>query len=177
MRRHIFRALADGAPVLFLDIDGVLNKKDSFDKVALSTTIDPALADVLNTVLDRVPECLVVASTSWRSAVTGAQVYGKGLARWTGLMDLDGFEFLLRTHRLHVAGRLAGCTPPDDEVRGRAAQISAWLERNPHGPWAAVDDYEGDDMMALGGRLVRTDPNVGLSVCNADRLVALLRGA
>jgi hypothetical protein len=148
--------------ILFLDIDGVLNR-GHLDVAAESTTLDPAAVTRLNGIL-RDGAAQVVVSSSWRYLILG------------GAMTPDGFEYLLRTHGL-VKGCIVGHTCPDEEVFGRGAQIRAWVAE--HGPleaWAVLDDIEmdlGDDRW----RHVRPDPATGLTDADAAAVVRILRGA
>lgn len=152
------------APILFLDIDGVLNRKGCFDEIAMSSTFDPECVEILNTVLDRVPSCKIVLSTSWRETLLAGEA-----------MTLRGFEFMLRTHRLHVASRLLSYTTLDERIaKLRGQQIHFWLSVNAPTFWAAVDDTACSSMDLLGSRFVKTDPDVGITAEDADKLVYLL---
>lgn len=146
-------------PVLFLDVDGVLNGHD-FDHSAQSNVIRRDCVKRLNRILDETG-CQIVLSSAWRYMVL------------MGAMTLDGFGYLLRSHGVR-AGRLIGTTAKDETggVDERGKQIKAWLaEHQAVTQWAVVDD------MALGFDgmpIVRTDGARGLQDADADRLIEML---
>jgi hypothetical protein len=146
--------------VLFLDIDGVLNR-GGFSSTAQSTSFDPLAITRLNRLLAATGARLVLSS-SWRYVILD------------GTMSLSGFEFLMRTHGL-MRGAFYDHTCGDEVVPERGAQIKRWLaEHNVEG-WAAVDDQP----LQLGDaswRHVRTDPTQGLTDADAARLAAILGG-
>lgn len=156
-------------PVLFLDIDGVLNGHD-YDEDAQSSTINPGCVKHLNRVI-RDTDCALVLSTAWRYMVL------------KGAMTLRGFEYLLRTHGVHASGRLIGLTAEgeesghaDDGPTSRHGLITAWVDEHMglvH--WAVVDDMD----LERGGPLlpfVKTNRETGMTAEDADKLIALLRG-
>ena len=176
-------------PVLFLDIDGVLNGH-TFHKVAQSCTIHPACVQALNYVIERA-DPKIVLSSAWRYIIHGRA------------MSLMGFEYLLRTHGCGpMIRRIIACTIPDEvcahcnfkHARGsqklsplgeyicnacgktssRGQQITHWLDRNNVQRYAVVDD--GDlGITAAGHPFLLTRGDVGLTLPNAKRLVGLLR--
>lgn len=149
-------------PVLFLDIDGVINVRG--DHETGRALIRPACAATLHRVL-ATTGAIVVLSSSWRYQVL------------LGAMTARGFEHLLRSHG--IAAQVVDVTAPDDAAqaasfatcgRHRGQQIREWLAERPHVTrWAVVDDVDVDV-----GPLVRTDPAVGLTPADGDRLVDLL---
>lgn len=156
------------APILFLDIDGVLNTPG--DYAPGCALIRPALAARLQRVLDRTG-AVVVISSAWRYQVL------------LGACTLKGFEHMLRTHG--IVASVIGTTENDpgdtqQEFNGQASgdergrQILAWLKAHPGtvlGRWAVVDD----SLVDIGARLVRTDGRLGLSDENVDQLIVRLR--
>lgn len=149
-------------PVLFLDIDGVLNHADAYARygeglilAAHSTEVlDPACVEQLNRVVT-LTECEVVVSSTWRLVHT--------LILLETLLQEAGYEhYLLST------------TPdlPGNHKRGR--EIAAWLKRHPgYGPIAIVDD--DSDMEPFMSRWVKTHFNEGgLTERVADQLIELL---
>ena len=159
--------------VLFLDIDGVLNSDDFLTLAhaasGLSVTkfradpwrhLDPVLVARLNRVV-ATTGAVVILSSDWRKAPRNPGVDGTQAA-----LDRVGATF-----------HLAGATPvlPGKTWRGacRGDECQAWLDAHPAvTAWAAVDDR--DDFGAWPSRLVQTDPMVGLTDADADRLIALL---
>lgn len=120
------------SPILFLDIDGVLNSSrywhDSgqFLPMGRAGAIDPQAVARLNTVLDAVPETIVVLCSSWRSA---------GVAYCREVLAERGFAY-----RIHGATR--GFV---EEVGTRWDDIAHWLDTHPlfTGPVVVLDD-DGD---------------------------------
>ena len=146
-------------PVLFLDIDGVLNGH-VFHPQAQSNTIDPACVAHLNKVIADT-DCALVISSAWRYMVL------------LGSMTLKGFEHLLRTHGVNAKGRVIGTTGRGEENgnhNDRVRLIRNWLKENPTKQWAVVDD------MNVGmERLVQTSGSIGLTGADAERLISMLR--
>lgn len=156
--------------VLFLDVDGVLNRHG--DYAPGSPLIRNTCARLLQHVLDQTGAVLVISS-AWRYQVL------------MGAVTLRGFEHLLRTHGiraevLDVTPRDAGDTQHEFNGRTGAAervgQIRAWLAAHPEVTrWAVVDDARlslADPTLPI----VETDGALGLTVEDADALIALLRG-
>lgn len=154
------------APVLFLDVDGVLNVPG--DYAPGCALIRPVLAARLQRVLDATGADVVVSS-AWRYQVL------------MGATTLRGFQHMLRSHGIaakviDTTGRDPGDTQQDytgatggDE---RARQINAWLAAHPEVTrWAVVDDSDVD----VGPRLVRTAGARGLQDAEADALIVRLR--
>lgn len=118
------------APIIFLDIDGVLNHMNVFDK--RERFINPDNMRALNVLLDETQANLVISS-AWRYLITDK------------LMTLEGFHHMLTTHGLAYERAIIGKTVPDGGVFGqdRYAQIKHWLDQNfPNfrPPWIAIDD-------------------------------------
>lgn len=156
-------------PILFFDVDGVLNGHD-YDARARSNTINPRCVDHLNQVIEAT-DCRLVISSAWRYMIHG------------NAMSLRGFEYLLRTHRLAVTDRLCGFTRPDTPDEGQAQdpahrgrQILEWVDAYGDGArWAAVDDLDLSTVLPAG-RFLRTDGLRGLTWSDAQQLIRLLRG-
>lgn len=161
------------APVLFLDVDGVLNGHS--DYAPHRALIRPACAERLQRVLDETA-AVVVISSAWRYQVL------------LGAVTLRGFEYMLRSHG--IIANVVGTTGRDaadtqQEFNGhtgqgeRVTQIRAWLAAHPGAfplgrRWAVVDDAKlslADPSLPI----VETDGAVGLTDADADRLIALLK--
>jgi hypothetical protein len=146
------------SPLLFLDIDGVLNGHD-YSQESMSTFISRECVDELNRVLKETGAYLVLSS-AWRYMILGRT------------MTVVGFDYMLRTHGV-IARRLVGRTCADEEVKERGWQIQEWRQVNDHkGRYAVVDDM--DLHISPLHPFVQTDGQRGLSSENADRLIALL---
>lgn len=148
-------------PVLFLDIDGVMNGGE-YDPEVQSSTFRADCVKRLNRVLDST-NCVVVLSSAWRYMVL------------EGAMTLSGFSYLMRTHGVKIADRLIGTTGRDTQVEDRTErgrQVKAWLAEHPEVTcYAVVDDL---DVGFDGLNFVQTDGN-GLTDVHVDALVGLLR--
>lgn len=154
-------------PVLFLDIDGVLNRHEQHRNGYCG--IDEVLA--LN--LDRVAhgtDCTIVISSAWRYLVLNGQ------------MKIDGFRSLMLTHGVpfRLTERVAGTIRKDASATNcdRGRQIAQWLHGSDYrlGQAVAVDDRD-DGITAEGIALVQTDANIGLDEQAAERLLAALTAA
>lgn len=160
-------------PILFLDIDGVLNN-GRFNAAAQSTTLKPSCVKRLNAVLGET-NAAIVLSSAWRYLIIN------------GAMKHRGFEMMLRTHGLACEGRLHTITAPDPELPReflakhgcaiRARQVADWLAVYAKSfpdlpPWAVVDDL--DLPIEPRERFVRTQRSVGLTNADARKLTKLL---
>lgn len=164
-------------PILFLDIDGVLNTHE-FDPDVLCGQIHRDKVGLLNGIL-RATGAKVVLSSAWRYIL------------YRGESNLMGLEWLLRSHGM-LAGRLVGITRPDTMVRGdtysgrpnewpqaneRGRQITDWLEANGGLPrrYVVIDDMDLG-IKEAGHPFVQTEPTVGLTRDDAERAVRILSG-
>lgn len=160
-------------PIIFLDIDGVLNAHEC-DPEAKCGQIHRDKVERLNRIL-RETGALIVLSSAWRYIIH------------RGEANLMGMEWLLRSHGL-IAGRLVGITRADtmepreyDGVPGnwprvneRGRQISDWLDE--HGrdrDYLAIDDIDLG-ITDAGIALVLIDGLFGLSDEDADEVIRLL---
>lgn len=142
-------------PVLFLDIDGVLNAH-MVHQATSHCGVDVWCAGMLNRVIENVPSLKIVLSSAWRYMIT------------RGDMTLRGFEYLMATHGVDMAGRLIGVTDEDRTVdEPRSDQILRFVKSHGITRYMVVDD------LPLGmDRFVRTQPKIGLTSDDAERLVA-----
>ena len=145
-------------PLLFLDLDGVVNASYDSDQAMIL----PRCAAQLNRIL-KATRARVVISSAWRVWVHGR------------LMTLQGFSRMLRTHGIEC--QVVGVTPADGKVQGRGKQITAYLAEHPHvGRYVVLDDDEFD-IRTEGHPLVRTDGGTGLTERDADLAIELLSPA
>lgn len=154
-------------PVLFLDIDGVLNTGTHVARFAQRESeleFDPAACEHLYRILTDT-ECAIVISSAWRGVAMNR--IGENLRAWDWVKGSA------------VWGAVIGKTP-DFGSEPRGLEISAWLHANHYLPWdggafVIVDD--DDDMVHLLPHLHQTDPEHGITAEIADAIIAKLRGA
>lgn len=157
--------------VLFLDIDGVLN---SHTKLANGYCgIEPKQAEMLNCLLDDIPDLKLVISSAWRYLVLNQS------------MSVVGFENLLLTHGIKCLDRVIDVLPEDYPLSeypngGREQLILEHIEvctadRSKNYPfyvtkWAVVDDLplEIDNF-------VRTNGEMGMSLIDLFKLSRILK--
>lgn len=162
-------------PVLFLDVDGVMNDHRWDPEVASGVILDEHVAR-LNRVL-LATGAKIVLSSAWRYIVL------------RGESTLSGIEWLFRSHGI-LANRLLGITGPDTIERcvyrgepgtwprtnERGQQIADWLREHPGVTrYAVVDDIDLG-ISESGHPFVRTDGKVGLTDTDADQLIQILNG-
>ena len=140
--------------VLFLDIDGVLNRThyQPAETVGLRSWIEPELAGRLSDVLQRT-SAVIVMSSDWRHHRTKE-------------------ELIDELHAAGVIGILRDVTPALPG-RPRWSEIQAWLDDNdvPTDKIVIVDD--AFDMGPLHARFVRTSPLTGLDATAAHTIAQL----
>ena len=153
------------APVLFLDIDGVLNRT----RHATHIRLDDDLVDRLKAVVEQT-QCEIVLSTFWRHF----QEY---------------ITYILNRHGIpasHVVGRTPGVSgasslsnDPADAAQyaNRAAEIRAWLDAHPGTTrFCILDDRACAADATLAPNFVQTATEAGLSEADAARCRVILLG-
>lgn len=153
-------------PLIFLDIDGVLNSADWYMRRAEvlghgkpfnrnEEEIDPAALERLNRLLD-VSNGEIVLSSTWRMT--------DGLARTRGLLQKMGLR----------PGRMIDATPVMHTYRG--LEIQSWLDSFPEElPLDQIVILDDDcDMEHLEHRLVKTQHAKGLLDKHVDEALSLL---
>lgn len=155
------------APVLFLDIDGVLNHSGTKERLNGFTGIDAGNVAQLNGIVEAVPDLRIVISSTWRQMMTLGDIKRALLGQ--------GFRFprqVVSKTPEYLRTTTGGITV----ARERGHEVQAWLdeEKDPPRAIAILDDAE--DMVHLTPRLVRTDLwNGGLTAEHARAVVALLK--
>ncbi len=135
--------------VIFLDVDGVLNSRESDAKCALNgrdlMAPDPKLVIRLLSVCQQT-SAEIVLTTSWRLDSTITWPFP-----------------------------VAGVTPrlPKDQHAPRAEEIRAWLGEHLDVRDYVILDDEPDAGIGFGDRFVQTDPRFGLTPEDAARIVGL----
>ena len=162
-------------PTLFLDVDGVLNTAQMFERHALH----PKLLKRLKSVVDET-DARIVLSTTWRISEEHERVLLDALIE-TGINPnvVVGRTPVLGLSDLHWSGDHGTLA----ETR-RASEIVRYLDTSPaveKGRWAVVDDLDVlrvDDpsiRSRLEGHCVRTAVESGLTQTCCDALIALLK--
>lgn len=181
--------------VLFLDIDGVLNSDRYLNERLLkhpdmAMRLDPACCALLNDVLASTGAKIVISS-DWRYAVPRdedleamlrrrgalcAEVVGRtpNIVRQSQVDPAAALRWI--TEQINAGVELSNIKsgyPWSD----RGDEVRAWLESAPVAVerFAIVDD--DDHMQRVQQHLVQTDPAVGLTQSDADRLAAMLRAS
>lgn len=149
--------------LLFLDVDGVLNHPAHWDRALADETLSPAQQQCdpacVKRLLQAVAEAdakIVVSSAHRSRSVTATRE---------------------RLAAYGIPPRLIIGRTPTLNAQDRGHEIQAWLDEWPRfiDSFVIVDD--GDDMAHLLPRLVRVDPNVGLTDTDCARIVAMLAEA
>jgi len=143
--------------VIFLDIDGVMvtgRVMTSFHGVF--PPFDRACVACLNNLIERTGARIVISST-WR---------------WAHPKHIDLHAYLKEQG---VKGEIEDMTPRETaNSRGRGDDILAWLKsRKDIESFVILDD--DDDMLELGGRLVQTKFNEGLTPVCVEEAVDIMR--
>lgn len=150
-------------PILFLDIDGVLNGHE-FNAEAESTSMVRACVRQLNRIIVACRPRIVISS-AWRYLVL------------EGAMTASGFQSMLRTHGVHRSADIIDTTVADERIPTRGGQIVQWLGAHGDGARFAILDDLDLDISTRGLPFVQTRKDVGLTEADADRVIALLTGA
>lgn len=139
-------------PILFLDVDGVLNRCG-----ASGHGLEPDKCDLLADVCRRTG-CKIVVSSTWRTS--DRLLNGRLLPMFVS----RGIECIGVTPAIEIAtspGGLIVASPP------RREEIKAWLVEHPGVRNYAIldDDCDADDGT---GRFVRTESNEGIQIWHVD---------
>jgi hypothetical protein len=149
------------APLIFLDVDGVLNWMRSFEPCSgPPVQFEPPCVRAFNHIIEETA-AQIVLSSSWRYLILN------------GHMSLNGFSVLLRSHG--VRGWLIGHTRADaSDSEPRYMQIADWLSfSGRNGRKFLILD---DDPQAFGHMPgIQTASRDGLTAENAIEAVRLLK--
>lgn len=162
--------------ILFLDFDGVLNTgkyqnqlKNNGQKMADEFGLclfDPEAVENLKTILDAVPEVLIVITSSWKDA------YGTNAVRrmWKE-RGLPG--------KIHSMTRVCMDLFPDlesDEMPPiKGPEVKQWLEEhNMKGCQYVILDDVNDFLSEQKSHLVLVNDSVGLTIEDAERAIGIM---
>jgi hypothetical protein len=156
--------------LVFADIDGVLNSRETYDRHDASGErwppvrwLEPALIARLDALCARTGARIVVSS-GWRTHLAGGWREVAEVLRAAGL-------------RARVVGGTPVAAGPDEErIARRGGEIRAWIAQSAKdnafvSRWVVLDDCEVD---VRPERFVRTDIAVGLTDNDVERAVAAL---
>ncbi len=141
-------------PVVFLDIDGVLNNYTTRQVLpAGGIGIDPVNVTNLNKLIERVDVEIVLSST------------------WRLMYSLSSFNRLLE--RMGFKGQVWERTIEIMAAYNRGEEIQEWLDRHPDVTNFVILD-DDNDMAHLIDHLVQTDAKVGLTIEDVKKAVLFL---
>lgn len=146
-------------PLIFLDLDGVLNDHEEHDNGYCGTA--GFCVRRLNDIL-RETGAEIVVSSAWRYLIL------------SGSMTLKGFENLLLSHGVNCFGRVVGHTCSDEVAEPRGIQVRHWLNENGGDRrYLVVDDLDLG-ITEQGHPFLRTDGKVGLTDADVERAIEIL---
>lgn len=151
------------ALLLFLDIDGVLNKAGCLGN---EPHFEPSCVAALQRLI-KFPDTRIVMTTSWRRGIS-TERFGELLAE----QGIDS----------PVIGKTPYLTTRWDEQEdtGRGHEIQAWLEENPLPPFdPAREDAilileDQEDLGPVRNRAYYTNPETGLTASDIPKIARLL---
>ena len=139
--------------IVFLDFDGVLNSEQSIQEFGTRYRFADSSVAALNEVLQKT-EARVVITSSWREALSLHEIIK--------YLERDGV----------LARRVVGKTQFLEKERG--LEIDGWLCSVPYSLSSYVIFDDRDDMAMHHERLVQVNPQVGLSMAQAQRAIEVL---
>jgi hypothetical protein len=153
-------------PVIFLDIDGVLNTHDGWEKGFHGHAgLDPDPVRRLNDLCEMTHAYIVVSST-WRGGPYRGPQGCRAVLRRFGV-----------TGAFHPQWRTRRWRKPDEQTyedRPRGKQIRDWLLAHPEvTSWVIIDD-DSDMLPEQMPRYVQTRHKDGLQDAHVERIAALL---
>lgn len=154
----------DHPPVIFLDVDGVLNSGGTDDVTPICkgrdgrptryTGIEDGKVNLLRVILAKTG-AKVVWSSSWRESDNKEILHPYF---WKKMGDLKP-SFIGQTPRF--------------KGRERGHEIKSWLAQNPQvKKFVILDDF--DEMLDMRRQHVLTNPMKGLTIADANRAIAIL---
>lgn len=147
--------------LLFLDIDGVLNKcmvvKITIDGLTHEEVLEPKMINNLNKIVSET-DCDIVISSSWRIPYS--------LDKLRQILSLNGFQYsekIIDTTPRIKTGKMS-------KFVSRGHEIDKWIrDNNFNGVFVILDD--NSDMEHLKGNLIQTNTFEGLTSDITNRLI------
>lgn len=163
-------------PIIFLDIDGVLNTPRTPGFQTPQGKIDRTLVNNLNLVAGAFQDGInIVISSHWRVWHSldsiSSMLYDAGLCDKAFVIGKTDDDYGNPHSDNDISGSLI------IKAKTRGDEIRDWLldhpDMNADGRWAILDD---NDWMNKNqhDRFVKTDPQVGLTPANAGQLITIL---
>ena len=160
-------------PIIFLDIDGVLNSDKHAEKYSLEEWkelpylerhFDSYAIELVNYICDKASAQVVILST-WR--------YGRTVEQLQDLLNSRGGTF-------KVIDKI-----PEYDIRYRGYEIDAWISRNRSEDengncfeffnYAILDDDIGDMLIKQKDNIFEIDRHTGITKEDADKIIAHLK--
>lgn len=139
-------------PVLFLDIDGVLNTTRTFIYVNQNNlpinTLDPVACSLLR-YIQQETNCKIVISSTWRI--------------------LSSLEEISQAIGIGVKDKT-----PEIPSRHRGSEIDIWMKENYYPPKYAILDDDSDMLESQIEHFVKTEFNDGLLWKHVEKIIRLL---
>lgn len=154
------------APVLFLDVDGVLNHRGVFSPDIGPDPLCPKAVDRLCKMVSATGSKVVLSST-WRLGGKASRHVRK--LQMSGVLDSAHGDW--RTVDLPCKF-VNGLVIVDDPRRGR--EIAEWLSRHPEVTTYAIVDDDGDMLPEQAKVFVQTSFDTGLLDEHVEQLTAIL---
>jgi HAD domain in Swiss Army Knife RNA repair proteins len=148
-------------PIIFLDIDGVLNGHRPTDNGY--NTIEKDNVSAFNDILDNV-DAEIVISSAWRYLVHN------------GSMTVRGFEQLLISHGVKCSQKVVDITRRDNDqcecsLQDRVDGIFEWIdENNLLSSFIVIDDLP----LPLNYNFYQTNGNLGLTIEDAKSIRSIM---
>lgn len=149
---------------VFLDIDGVLNSRPFMLKTftlenparGSDDILDPDAIEILNQIMDKMPEALIVVCSAWRIIHTPAQI-GR-------MLTAKGFRYRrnLRGATGNRGSQMAQELKLPYEKASRGLEIALWLETLAEKPYRFCVLEDSQDWFTLKDHYVRCTDQLGL---------------
>jgi hypothetical protein len=142
---------------IFLDIDGVLNRRENWDH---PYSLNKKNIANLAALVEALPGAQIILTSSWRTGWT------ENILHCTPQVQI--LRGLLAEHGLSIAGK-TGKAPDGDRLR----EIRHFLDRNPAGEYLILDDDAGE-YSRTPEHLYLVDPVQGLTSEDVKKIRKML---
>ncbi|MGL5691248.1 MAG: HAD domain-containing protein [Bacteroidales bacterium] len=134
--------------VIFLDIDGVLNRYNDVNDIHGLVDLSSHCVSVLNSFSERLDADIVLTS-SWRFS--------------------DGIDEFLNDNGIEISGRLdfeitrSNKHESEFELKSRGANISLYIKNNGITDYIIIDDNDDEISLLHKGKFIHTNADFGLT--------------